>query len=300
MNAKQLPHLETFVAAAELSSFSAAARALGLTQAAVSQRVQALEKALEASLFHRKGGHVVLTEAGHQLYPFAQRILALHQEAREAITGHRAPVVGNLVLAASSVPGEHFLPELLTRFRESYPHIHVQATVTDTRQVLHQIERGQANLGLVGGKMDNPNLEFRSFASDQLVLVVPAGHAWASRPQVPLAHLAREPLILRESGSSSRWCFEKALEKAGRSTKDLNVILELGSNEAIKEAVLRGLGLAMLSTHTVRHEIEAGRLHALSIQGLSLDRDMFVVWDRQRPLPIPAQLFLEFLASSSL
>jgi DNA-binding transcriptional LysR family regulator len=299
VNAKQLPHLQTFATAAELGSFSAAARALGLTQAAISQRLQTLEKALEAPLFHRKGGRVVLTEAGHRLFPFAQRILALHQEAREAITGLRAPVVGNLVLAASSVPGEHFLPELLGKFREQYPHIHVQATVTDTRQVLHQIERGQANLGLVGGKMDNPKLEFRRFASDQLMLVVPGNHAWKRRAQVTLNQLAQEPLILREAGSGSRWCFEKALAEAGTSIKDLKVVLELGSNEAIKEAVLRGLGLAVLSIHTVSQEVEAGRLHAVQVEGLTLDRAMFVVWDRQRPLPIPAQLFLDFLTPTS-
>src|SRR5947209_11544142 len=181
MTTEQLPHLETFVQAAESNSFTAAARALGLTQAAVSQRIQALEQALGVPLFSRQGGRVVLTEAGHRLYPLAQRILALHQEARAAVTGHPTPLTGELLLAASSVPGEHLLPGLLSVFRGRHPHVQVRATVSDTRQVLRQVEQGEAEVGLVGGKADNPNLEYRCFASDRLALVVPAGHPWVGR-----------------------------------------------------------------------------------------------------------------------
>src|SRR5262249_54765136 len=103
MSPEQLPHLETFVKAAELSSFTAAAQALALTQAAISQRVQALEKVLGEPLFRRQGGRILLTEAGRQLYPYAQRILALHQEARQLVTGRKVPVAGDLTLAASTI-----------------------------------------------------------------------------------------------------------------------------------------------------------------------------------------------------
>src|SRR6516164_5583238 len=106
----QLPYLETFSKAAELSNFTGAAKALRLTQASVSQRIQALESALGTSLFTRHGGRVLLTDAGRQLYEYAQQILDLHRRARIQITGHNAPVSGDLVLAASSIPGEHLLP----------------------------------------------------------------------------------------------------------------------------------------------------------------------------------------------
>src|SRR5437763_8295369 len=146
MTAEQLPHLETFCRAAEAGSFTAAARALGLTQAAVSQRVQALEQLLGVPLFERQGGHVSLTEAGHRLHSYAQRILALHREALQELTGRQAPLTGELSLAASSVPGEHLLPDLLARFRARHPHVQVRATVTDTREVLHRVEQGEAHL----------------------------------------------------------------------------------------------------------------------------------------------------------
>jgi DNA-binding transcriptional LysR family regulator len=295
MTAEQLPHLETFARAAEASSFTAAAQVLGLTQAAVSQRIHALEKVLGTPLFTREGGHVLLTEAGHRLFDYAQRILTLHREALEQIGGQRPPLTGELFLAASSIPGEHLLPDLLSSFRERHPHIKVRATVGDTLAVLEQVEHGEAHLGLVGGKSDSPHLEFRCFACDKLVLVVSAKHPWRRRKRVPLEQLCQQPVILREAGSGSRWCLEQALAKAGKSLRDLRVTLELGSNEAIKEAVQRGLGVAILSTHAVRDDTEAGRLHALQVTGLPLLREMLVVWDRRRVLPIPARLFLDLL-----
>src|SRR4051812_36918540 len=125
MAADPLPHLETFARAAELLSFTATARALGLTQAAVSQRVAALEADLGVPLFRRQGGRVALTEAGQRLHDYARRILALHQEARAEVTARQEPVTGELALAASSIPGEHLLPGLLSVFQKRHPHIQV-------------------------------------------------------------------------------------------------------------------------------------------------------------------------------
>ena len=295
MNTQQLPHLETFAKAAEAGSFTAAARSLGLTQAAVSQRIHALEKTLAATLFQREGGHTTLTEAGRRLYDYAQRILALHGEARASLTGSKSPLTGELSLAASSVPGEHLLPELLAAFRQRQPHVQVRATVADTEQVLHAVEHGQAHLGLVGARSDNPHLEFRRFACDDLTLIVPAKHAWRRRKEIDLEALREQPLILREPGSGSRRCLEEALAKTGTSLRDLRVAVELGSNEAIKEAVLRGLGVAVLSTRAVERELKARTFHALQVTGLPLVREMFVIWDRRRALPIPARLFLDLL-----
>jgi DNA-binding transcriptional LysR family regulator len=291
----QLPYLETFSKAAELSSFTGAAKALRLSQASVSQRVQALEKTLGAPLFRREGGRVLLTEAGRKLYGYAQRILELHREARREVTGHNAPVGGELLLAASSIPGEHLFPSLLSQFVQKHPHVRVRATVSDSMGVMAQVERGEVSLGLVGRKTDDPHLDFRYLASDRMVLVVPVGHALSGRKKVSVRQLPRYPLILREVGSGLRHCFEKSLDKAGLSLADLRIALELGSNEAIKEAVLRGVGVAILSTYAVQKELRAEQLHALRVSDLHCDRDMYIVQDRRRVLPLPARLFLFFL-----
>ncbi len=295
---EQLPHLGTFAAAAELLNFTKAAKALGLTQAAVSQHVHALERALGKSLFDRRGGRVALTGAGKTLHAYARRILDLHSKAREAVTGEAAPVAGELMLAASSVPGEHLLPALLAEFAGKYPHVRVHATVRDSEAVIEQVGRGEASVGLVGRKVDDPNLEFRFLAGDRIVLVVPPGHPLAGEKTVAVDRLAAHPLILRESGSGLRHSFEAALARAGRSLSELRVALELGSNEAIQGAVLRGVGVAVLSTLAVRKEVAAGRLVALEIEGLCCDREMFVVTDRRRVLPAPARLFVHLVEAN--
>jgi DNA-binding transcriptional LysR family regulator len=298
MESDPLPHLDTFAEAAERSSFTATARALRLTQAAVSQRIAVLEQALGTALFERRSGRVLLTEAGRKLHDFARRILELHREARAAVSGQSAPRTGELSLAASSVPGEHLLPDLLEAFRRRHPQIRVRASVADTRNVLTQVEQGQAHLGLVGGQSESPRLEYRSVGHDTLALLVPPTHPWSQRKRVTLKQLAEQPLIVREEGSGSRACLERDLERAGWSLRDLRIALELGSNEGIKEAVLRGLGLAVLSTRTVTRELESGQLRAVHIAGLPLSREMFVVWDRRRALPIPARLFLDLLENN--
>jgi len=293
----ELPHLATFAAVAERSGFTAAAAELGITQAAVSQRIAALENELRVSLFDRRAGRIALTEAGERLYRYARSILDLHGRARAEVGGFRATVSGDLPLAASSVPGECFLPALLSAFREKYPGVHVQATVSDSEAVIHEVVKGRAALGLVGQEADKPSLESRPIGGDRLVLVVAPGHRFAARKRIPLKALAGESLIIREPGSGSRCALEKGLERSGTSLAGLNVTLELGSNAAIKDAVKRGLGIAFLSRLAVQRELEAGELRALAVGGLSLGRRFYLVYHRRRPLSPAASVFLQFLAS---
>src|SRR5262249_4400808 len=149
---------------------------LGLTQAAVSQRIQLLEKTLNKSLFDRRGGRVALTEAGRKLYAYAQQIHDLHREARKDITGHQQPLARALDIAAPSVPGEHLLPQLLAGFGQKFPPLRVRAAVSDSLAVIGQVERGEVSIGFVGRKVEKPHLEFRHLASDRMVLIAPPGH----------------------------------------------------------------------------------------------------------------------------
>jgi DNA-binding transcriptional LysR family regulator len=128
-----------------------------------------------------------------------------------------------------------------------------------------------------------------------MVLVVPPHHALFRRKKVSVRQLSPYPFVLREVGSGLRHCFEKSLDKAGLSLADLQVALELGSNEAIKEAVLRGVGIAILSTYAVQKELRARQLCGLTVSDLHCDRDMYLIQDRRRVLSLPARLFLLFL-----
>lgn len=291
---EQLPHLETFVCAAERGSFTAAARELGVSQAAVSQRVHSLEALLGAPLFRRAGGRVALTDAGRKLHEYAARILDLTAEAWGAVTGAPVAVAGELLLAASSVPGHHHLPRALGEYRKKYPLVRVRASVSDTEAVFRSVEAGEASLGFVGAP-GGPHLESRPFATDELVLVVPKGHPWWRKRAVKPADLVAQPFVQRERGSGSRRCFERALEGAGTAPAALTVVLELGSSEAVKAAVLDGAGVAVLSRLAVRAEVAAGALKPVPVEGLVCARDIYVVWDRRRVLPAPARLFLGFV-----
>lgn len=288
-----LPYLETFAKVAELSSFTAAAKELGLTQAAVSQRIQSLEHALRTAVLDRHGSRTLLTDAGRRLLPFAQRILALHREALAEVTGQPTVLAGELSLAASSIPGEHLLPAMLGEFGRLHPQVQVRVSVTDSRAAAQAVAAGEAHLGLVGDRSPVAHLEFRPFAADEMVIIAPAEHAWARRQRVPLESLAAEPLILREPGSGSRRCLEQALAQAGKTLAEFHVALELGSNEAIKEAVRRGLGVSVVSHQAAEKELQAEELHAVRIADLPLRRELYLVRDTRRALPAAAVAFQE-------
>lgn len=296
----QLPHLETFSKAAELASFTRTAEALGMTQAAVSQRIHALERAVGVSLFRRHGGRVELTEAGRRLYDYAQRILELHAEARHALGQCAQELTGELRIAASTIPAERFLMGLIDAFHKVHPQIHVVAEVGDSAAVVSAVEQRRAALGLVGHRIAAPWAEYRLFAKDQLALLVPTRHPWKDRTTIAVDELRRQPLIVREPGSGTRACLEQALATRNLTLADFNVTLELGSNEAIKDAVLRGIGVAVLSTRAVEEDLAHRRLREVPVEGLDLTRELYIITDRRRPLPSPARAFMHFLETQQL
>lgn len=290
-----LPYLDTFCKAAELLSFTATAETLNVTQATISQRIQALEKMVNNSLFLRTSGRVVLTEAGHKLYSYAQQILALHRQALDELREQTTVIQGELMIAASSIPGEYLLPPLLTAFLQKHPRVKVRVSVTDSKVVLDQIRSGEAHFGLVGQKVEDPNLRWQAFARDELVVAVSVKHRWKDRDTITLQELAQEPLIIRESGSGSRGRLEQALRDTEHSLRDWSVLLELGSNHSIKEALLQGTGVTVLSRLALQKEINEGVLHVLKINNLNLTRELFVVHDHRRAMSAPARLFLQLL-----
>lgn len=289
-----LPHLETFILAAETCSFTGAARRLKLTQAAVSLRIAALERELGVPLFLRQSGRVVLTGAGRRLHEYATRIQALHDEARAEVSRQPVTVTGELCLVASTLPGEHLLPGYLARFQRSHPQVQVRVRICDSDEVFVDLEQGRSHLGLAGSRSPNPHLDQQAFAHDEMRLIVPAGHPLARRGRITLEQLRTVPLIVREPGSGSRRCLEQALGGVGVALGEL-VTLELGSSKAIKQAILQGLGGAILSGLVVAEAVEAGKLVALEVEGLELGRELYAVHDNRRALPIPARLFLDLL-----
>ena len=292
-----LPHLDVFCKAAELASFTKAARSLGMTQAGVSQHVRALEKELSVSLFHRRAGRVELSEAGKTLYGYAQRILALHVEARTAMGRTPLGLRGQVSVAASTIPAERFLPNVLDEFHSAFPDVRVVVTVGDSLAVTTQIERGDAEIVIVGCPIETPWAESMPLARDRLAVIVAATHRWAKSDHLSLDELAGHPLVIREPGSGTRRCLERALADLGHSLSGLSIHLELGSNQAIRETVAQGNVAGILSVAAVSGDLASGRLREVAVEGLSLDRSLFAVIDRRRVLPAPALALWGFLQS---
>lgn len=293
----ELPHLSTFLIVTEVGSFTKAARRLGISQPAVSQRIAALEKELGTFLFHRHAGRLVVSAAGKRLLDVARRILALHQEARAGADGAHLNIAGDLIIAASSVPGECYLPELLSGFRECFPDIQVRATIGDSASVTKNIADGDATIGLVGQRAERSSLASEPIGTDSLVLIVGPRHRLADRKSISLNALASESLIIREPGSATRCALENGLVRAGSSLETMRVALEMGSNAAIKDAVKRGLGASFVSAAAVARELNAGELRSIHVRGLALTRTLYAIYLKRIALAPTAFAFLTFLKS---
>lgn len=291
--------LEIFAKVAELRSFSRAAEALFLTQPTVSEHVRLLEEELGVQLLDRLGRGATPTRAGVLLLGYAHRIMALAREARQAIDQFQGRMTGELVVGGSTIPGEYVLPALIGQFKGKYPDVSISLLIGDSRQMSEWVEDGRVEVALVGARPSLRSLDARELMADELVVVVPAGHPWAGRAVVRLADLQAEPLIVRERGSGSRETMEAELATAGLGLPAFRVVGEMGSTQAIKQAVRAGVGVSLISRRAVLDECQAGWLHCVRVDGLAFGRAFFLVTHRDRSRSPLAQAFLDFVASQS-
>jgi DNA-binding transcriptional LysR family regulator len=292
----ELKHLQTFLAVEAQHSFTRAAKSLGITQAAVSQHIAALEEELGVSLLDRQGRQVELTEAGKKVRDGASRVFAVITELQSSLAGGAA-VAGTLRIAASTVPSETLLPALLAEFRRRHPQVREELSITDSRAAAQAVQRGAAEVGFVGDQPASSKLACHPLAADELVLVVATGHERAGDEAITLKRLTELPLLVREPGSGSRACLEQALAEKDLSLGDLQIAMEANSNEALRAAVLRGTGGAFLSTATIADDVAARRLAVLKVRGLRPKRQLFLIHRNPPPTASPASEFLEFVKS---
>ncbi len=287
-----LRQLEIFVAVVEHGSFTRAADQVHLAQASVSERIANLERAVGTKLLDRMGRKAVPTAVGGRLYERAVELLRSKQdiclELEELLGAQR----GSLRVGASTIPGEYILPGEIARFREHHPDLVIRVVTGDTRSVVDQVAAGEVEIGFVGSMLEHPNLDFQPLWDDELVLAVPAGHRWWGSESVGLEELSDEPFVIREPGSGTRGTMERTLGDA-----PLKVVAELGSTSAIKQAVVRGLGLSILSRRALKFEVEVGALWALRLEGLVLARSFHLVHDPRRSRSPIGQRFVDFVLS---
>jgi DNA-binding transcriptional LysR family regulator len=292
-----LRRLEIFAQVAELGSFSRAAQALSLTQPTVSEHVRALEDELGVQLLDRLGRGASATRAGQLLLGYAQRMLTLSREARQAIDQFQGRLSGELIIGGSTIPGEYVLPAIIGQFKAKQADISIVLLIGDSRQVTEWVDDGRAELAVVGARPTQRTLAARELMGDELVVVVPAGHAWAQRETVTLAEAQAESMVVRERGSGSREALERALDAAGTSLAAFRVAGEMGSTQAIKQAVRAGVGISLISKRAVEDECRAGLVVCLNIAGLEVRRAFYLVTHRERTRSPLGLAFLAFLES---
>lgn len=292
-----MKRLEFFCRVVELKSFTRAAEQLRLTQPTVSEGVRLLEESLGDTLLDRLGREVLPTPAGKLLYRYARRILQLRDEACRAVAELREGPAGLLTLGASTIPGAYLLPQLIEKFTAAHPDSEISLQIAGSGQILQGLAQERLELALVGGMSSERGLEWHSCFGDELTLIVPPDHAWSERNQVDPLELMDEPMLVRELGSGTRTTLEEHLRRHDLDPARLHVVAEMGSNEAVKQGVRGGLGIAVISRLSVSDEVDRGVLVALPLAGDTLRRPFYLVQRSGRQLTRAAELFRDLVFS---
>ena len=286
--------LKVFRIAAEKLNFTQAAERLYLTQPAVTLQIKHLETDLGVRLFDRSGRGLRLTPAGTVLLDYARRIEALYEEARRRIGELANDIRGTLSLGVSTTISQYVLPQVLTAFAQMHPGVRVSVVSGNTEAALQALTHGSIELALIEGPPHSPGIKLSKFLDDEIVLIVPRDHPWASLHQaLSPSKLQTTPLLLREQGSGTRDVVETALKSAGLDIAALQVPMSLDSTEAIKSAVEAGLGVGLVSQWALR-ETNFGALSIVPLAELRIRRTFDFAFP-QGPSPAGlCGLFIQF------
>ncbi len=286
-----LRQLRTFAEVARKRSFTAAAKSLHLTQPAVSMQVRELEQAAGMALFERAGRGVALTEAGQELLSHADGMIERLREAREALDALRGMKKGTLKLGAVST-AKYFAPALLAAFTAAHPGVTVRFSVANREEMVRQLAQNEIDLAIMGRPPRELETVAAAFAKHPLVIIAAPEHPLAAKRRISLKRLEGERFLIREPGSGTRASMERLFRDRGARYR---AVMEISSNETIKQAVIAGMGIAFISLYTVGLELQAGKLVTLDIVGLPLVRDWYALHLRTKRLSPVASAFRSFL-----
>lgn len=289
-----LDQLRILKAIAAEGSFKRAADSLYVSQPAVSLQVQNLERQLDVPLFDRGGRRAQLTEAGHLLLSYGEKILTLCQETCRALEDLQNLQGGTLIVGASQTTGTYLLPRMIGLFRQHYPDVAVQLHVHSTRRTAWSVANGQVDLAIIGGEVPSElheSLEIIPYAEDELALILPVFHSLAQLHVIQRDDLYKLQFIALDSQSTIRKVIDQVLTRCEIDTRRLKVEMELNSIEAIKNAVQAGLGAAFVSLSAIEKELQMGVLHSTQIEDVVVKRTLSVIVNPNRYRSKAAEAF---------
>lgn len=291
--------LQVFYTVAKQLSFTKAAELLFMTQPAVTFQVKQLEEHFNTRLFERSHGKIALTPAGDLALEFAERILNLSAEMETRVGEMTGQISGPLMIGASTTIAEYMLPRILGEFKARYPQVQARLTVANSETIENKVSDHTLDIGLIEAPSHHPHLVTEKCCDDELVVICAPSHALASHAVVTPAQLAEQPYVSREDGSGTRQVVDAYFREAGVPPEDLNIVMEMGSREAIKGTVEAGLGIAIVSSSTIVKEIKLGDLVAVPLKP-RLFRQLSLVYAQEKFRSKLLQAFLDFVATSSL
>jgi len=286
-----LRQMRVFAAVARHLSFTRAAQELHLTQPAVSQQVRLLEEEVGMPLFEHKGRRIRLAPAGLELLRYATQVTELLREAGEALAAMRGLKRGELKLGAVST-AKYFAPTLLSAFAPAYPEITIKFTVANREEIVRLLGANELDLVIMGRPPRELDTTAEPFARHPFVIIASPDHPLVRRHRIPLKSLARESFIIREQGSGTRASMEHVFRERAVTFR---ASMEVSSNETIKQAVMAGMGLSFISSHTIGLEAATGKIALLDVVGLPIVRDWYVIHLRERILSPIASAFRAYL-----
>lgn len=292
--------LKTFVKVAELKSFSKAAQEVFLTQPTVSEHVRLLEKELNTRLFLRTKREAILTPAGRVFIKHAKRILNLRRQVILEMGQFSSTVEGELIIGASSIPGEYILPRIIGTFHHQFPKIKIELFISDSKEAIGWVLDRKCEIAFVGFDPNHKLLNVTPFSSDRIAPVINVSHPLASQPTLTLKELQSIPLVLRESGSGTRKAVERALNEMGLTWKSFNVSLLVGSATAVINAVLSGPFFSFLSLRSVENAFLQKRLKIIQASDFrEIQREFFMIQGKKDQLSPMAQYFIQHITQTA-
>jgi len=292
-----LRQLQVFEAIVRLGSFTRAAEELFLTQPTVSMQTKKLADAMGLPLFEHVGRNFKPTEAGMELYRSCRRIFETLSNLEMKLADLKGIKSGRLRLGVVTT-AKYFVPKVLGDFCHEYTGIDVALKVTNRDRIIERIQANEDDLYIMGQAPEGGiEVETFPFAPNPLVVMARHDHPLVSEKKIPLSRIVEEPFLLREPGSGVRDTILKIFEAGGLQPK---VRMELGSNEAIKHAIVGGLGLSVLSLHTLTLEGTKGPVAVLDVEGFPIQRTWYLVYPKGKELSLVAKAFLDFALKSEL
>ncbi len=291
--------LNSFIEIVGCKSFSKAAKKLRVSQPALSMQLQALEDELDTKLLDRTTKTIRLTKTGKKTYKYAKKIISEHKNLLKAIRIEEEILKGKVNICCSTIPGEQVLPFLIGKFKKLYPQADIKLFISDSLKVIDAVKDGIYDIGIVGVKIENEDIEFKEFVDDELIFIASNDFVKQSGNIFNISDIKNIPFIMREKDSGTRLTFERELKNHNISLDELNAFLILGSSQAVINAAQANLGITIVSKFAARRALQCEEISEIKFKNLEVKRKLFLVRNKKIEITLLLNKFINLILSYS-